>query len=120
MKLYKLMLKGSKMGPQVFGTWSDGGNGTCAMGAIMLGCGLMQYNEWYQSLSVVRSQFPELSVPTTCPVEGCFRAHHGMNLMNVIMHLNDFHTWSRQRIAEWLCGSKITAPKGTKKVAVGA
>jgi 1,2-phenylacetyl-CoA epoxidase catalytic subunit len=43
-----------------------------------------------------------------------------MTLTEVIMHLNDSHVWSRQRIAEWLSGSKITAPKIEEKVLVGA
>lgn len=114
MKLYEAMLKGAKQGPQVFGEWSNGGTGTCAMGAVMLGCGFqINSHDWYDGFVIVRNLYPELGEPAECPISSTCRHCDGFDpsLMDVIMHLNDKHEWSRQRIAEWLSGTKVTEAK---------
>lgn len=111
MRLWQAMLAGAKLGHQVFGTWSDGSGGTCAMGAVMLGCGyVISGHDWYEAFQGVRERFPELALHADCPVDEHCTAHGKVSptLMEVIMHLNDRHHWSRQRIAEWLSGTKVT------------
>ena len=34
-----------------------------------------------------------------CPIEGCKKR---LLLSAMIVHLNDFHEWSREKIADWL------------------
>lgn len=64
----------------------------CVYGAMALGMGM----PW----SVADAHADQLSddPPTgePCPVAGC------QNRFDVLLHLNDDHRWSRERIADWL------------------
>lgn len=114
MRLYQAMLEGSKRTYQAFGTWHDGDGGTCAMGAVMTGLGyVINAHDWYEAFKRMQSEFPELMNDASCPECGPIASMWGKvpTLMDVIMHLNDRHKWSRQRIAEWLSGSRISEPK---------
>lgn len=105
MKLWRTMLDGAKKGPQVFGKWHDGNGGTCAMGAIMLGCGhVFDSHAWYDAYRDIMERFPELRLYAECPANSMCTVLRPSTLAEVIMHLNDRHRWSRQRIAEWLSG----------------
>lgn len=93
MKMWKAMLKGAKMGPQLFGRLKIG-NGSCAVGAVCLSMGFMKAQE-------LRNKFPFLWDLESCPVSGCCDIKV-QTLNNVIVHLNDNHKWSRENIAHWV------------------
>ena len=121
MRLWQAMLVGAQRGPQVFGTWGDGHGGTCAMGAVMCGIGCEIDDVWnFNPFTQVRETFPELKLFADCPDgQDCGNDTHlqPLTLMEVIMHLNDRHKWSRQRIAEWLSGDSVSAPKNVRQEA---
>lgn len=60
----------------------------CALGALLLALGAVED----QRLRAPAPQCPVCQVvqPTWCPLSAR------------IMHLNDFHRWTRERIADWL------------------
>jgi len=71
----------------------DGAGGACGVGAGVLGMG------WDASRHFGRfGRFEMLldGLPPVCPVAGC-EFEEGN-----IVHLNDDHRWSRERIADWL------------------
>lgn len=82
---------------------------TCAMGAAVLAdTGLLpglakggDHPDW----SVYSGAFNELSrqiqdICVSCPV--CGKASSHGYLSSVITHLNDYHSWPREKIARWL------------------
>lgn len=100
---------GCAISRQVFGMLSDGNGGTCAIGAGLEGFGA-QFIKGVKRLFVdnlsdlipqyARYNTSNLSGTTMvlCPecddVKDC--------LMGRAMHLNDYHVWSREAIADWL------------------
>ena len=98
--------QGCKRGPQVYGQWYDGNGGSCVMGAAAYGAGI-PYNEltqWPDLVAFMR-QYPYLHTPSNCPVDSCDSFYHVQNkstLLEVLIHLNDRHLWSRETIADWL------------------
>lgn len=111
MKISEAMRRGAKMGPQVFEVYGDGDGGTCALGAVLLGGGIaisenlyscMLHNDFKELMVKV---FPKLVETHSCPVPTC----RGVNpiygrpyLSNTIIHLNEEHKWTRERIAGWI------------------
>ena len=113
MKLWEAMLKGAKMGPQLFNEQRDGRGGSCAYGALILGLdGPVEYA--IDEPCLIWS-FPELAYPCACPAGPCASYTSGQTLyknapgilQDVIVHLNNDHMWSRQRIAEWLANREL-------------
>lgn len=110
MKLWEAMLKGAKKGPQLFNTQGigDGSGGSCAYGAIVAGFG-------YRLPSEMDEVFPELNSSATCPEGPCdYFTSAGRRFLcspdsvgRAIVHLNNDHRWSRQRIAEWLANRDL-------------
>lgn len=107
MKLWEAMLEGAKKGPQLFGVSLLPSGESCAFGAIYLGAGINPHRERLQD------HFPELDRETICP-----EADHRNTLSGVIVHLNDEHNWSRQRIAEWLANRELKFKPMETKVEV--
>ena len=89
MKLSEAILLGSTMAPQGVGGYERNGK-TCALGAAGQAVGLHGYE-----IGSVWLWSREGSVP--CPV-----CRHDAWPISVIAHLNDTHTWTRERIAEWV------------------
>jgi hypothetical protein len=86
--------------PQCFGDM-HAHDKTCALGAAMDAEGLL--DAWEQSDRAIavfeywKLRYPVLLTWAVCPV--C----HGERLtIDTIVHLNDKHEWSRERIADWL------------------
>lgn len=108
MKLSDAILLGSTMRPQIHGRLSDG-VGTCAMGAAFDGVGIldviMSYRfEWKD---LIESQFPGAYSDRkySCPCEGSARRTECSALRSLtwmVVHLNDDHFWTRERIASWV------------------
>lgn len=91
--LSKAMRAGAKLKPQAFGEYTDG-VGTCALGAANEGAGLStDYTRtpdaWLATLHAI-DEMP-------CPECGCGAADDSL-----IVHLNDWHRWTRERIATFV------------------
>lgn len=104
MKLSQAIRRGARRSYQVFNDYGDGHGGTCAMGAALLGSGHLAIKDIYGK----SRSFPEmfhfqvlfaktLFKLVVCPV--CTGAGEAGN---IVVHLNDNHKWSRERIAGWL------------------
>lgn len=102
MKISEAMRKGAKMGPQLFGMFGDGTGGSCGQGAIALGAGLatsetLMPHLTAQARKLLKEYFPELRSISACPA--C-PVH--LYVDEGIVHLNDHHKWTRERIAGWI------------------
>jgi hypothetical protein len=82
---------------------------TCALGAAMVGIGKMPENFLASvkqpSLDLLNTRWPCLNYDEPCPScdgDSKWAANH--NLQSIIVHLNDGHKWSREKIANWLEG----------------
>lgn len=94
MKLWEAMLKGAKMGPQTFSMFHRfKDNGSCALGAAALGSAF-EYGQF-------RDVFPAVEMQTVSPCP-CLRVSNRNNVGDIVIHLNDWHRWSREAIAEWV------------------
>jgi hypothetical protein len=92
---------GSTLGKQLFGRTSTVAGDSCVMGAVYQATGLL-------SLRSVCAMYPELWAVGCCPLSDCpwhtpdLGSPYITRLCMVMMHLNDLHHWSRQRIADWI------------------
>lgn len=106
MKLSDAMSLGAMQGPQLFHElFNDDSGGTCAMGAALLGAGMLKrWSIGIDGLDVIVEKFPVLSTETFCP--GCgYKSAGGYELITLwymIVHLNNCHHWTRERIASWV------------------
>lgn len=110
MTLAEAIRKGAEQCPQAFGAWRRVVEGltveACVLGAAALA--------WYGELGDEGTRakaieaFPVLTRPWPgeCPVFGCVdKRGDGIllfTLEQVLIHLNDHHRWSRERIADWV------------------
>lgn len=105
MRLSDAILLGASLRPQAFGRMF-GDNGSCALGAAMeaVGGGIAFARLWPWGELLVHG----------CPfeMEGCVGYRHGQ-VFHVITHLNDYHRWSREQIAEWV---RTVEPAGEEVV----
>lgn len=91
---------GAAQGPQLFGRFSDINNASCATGALALGLfGSFYYKKWPDELSETENSCPVCGQQSyTCgtqsgtPIRGRF---------SILIHLNNDHRWTRERIADW-------------------
>jgi hypothetical protein len=95
------------MGPQAFGSFTDLDGGSCALMSALWGVGI---KENYGAMTLVQRAFPQLETSkTSCPVFGdCHTNLKEMQLGVAIVHLNDTHRWSREKIAGWIDEFVIT------------
>jgi len=99
MKLWKAILKGSKLKPQGTGRLFHE-QATCALGAGLDGLGgLESFHTTEDALKILSMYYPYLNSPVSLPIE-----IRDMNvpLSNAIMFLNDSEKWSREAIAEFV------------------
>lgn len=96
MRISDAIRRGAALGPQIFGKLRDGRGGSCAVGAMMLG-----------NNGALLMGRPELDPAARCPA--CAIEKHG-TLGSAIIHLNDFHKWTREAIADWI-EATVEAPK---------
>ncbi len=91
-KLYEAIRLGSMLRPQTFNEYF-GADTSCVLGAAIEGCGM--------TCPAMFSAFPIL-VQTefcpACPKETSNSAH----VNRVMIHLNDDHRWTRERIADFV------------------
>lgn len=86
---------------QAFGDYFVGRRASCALGAA--------YEGMYRLADDMSGRRPTNDLVTFfdclegpihgCPVDGCRKR---LMLSAMIVHLNDHHEWSRERIADWL------------------
>lgn len=99
MKLSEAIRLGAMMKPQWFEKLHDG-DGSCALGAAADAIGFV-VGELFSvtgkdSIHAFFKHFPEMEDKRNCPV--C-----GLNIRySAIAHLNDFHRWTRERIADFV------------------
>jgi hypothetical protein len=101
MKLSEAILLGSTLHPQGFGDFRVAGpiSGqllTCAWGAAHDAVGMVDDDDD----EPLNWRWSTVEGEVHCPQEECNRTqnYHG----TMIVHLNDEHKWSRERIAEWV------------------
>src|SRR5438128_301309 len=77
-------------------------DGACALGAALLAVGVAPE----QAGRSVRRRWPwAFAVSVDCPSCGRSRL-----VCEVIVHLNDNHRWTRERIAAWVAGIEPSQP----------
>jgi hypothetical protein len=107
-ELAEFIRDGSKRRPdQAFGEYYRGHSASCALGAA--------YEAMYRLPEDVEGQHPTrdldwffdcLDTVRACPEPGCRKR---IFLAALLVHLNDDHRWSRERIAAWLSGEDRAA-----------
>lgn len=92
MRLSEAIRLGAMMKPQCyFDFWLGGGS--CAMGAALDAVGVTEFD-----LAAQATELPLIFIgPVTCPACGVVG-----NIGAMMMHLNDSHRWTRERIADWV------------------
>ena len=100
MTLNEAIREGCRVFPkQAFGSYNDGRDGRCALGAAGEAVGLkasFMGRFMGQCLPGITTVFPELKKETTCP-----HCNQLKWVIRAIQHLNDHSKWSREAIAEW-------------------
>ena len=100
MKYSDAILLGSTWKPQAYGWTRSADGATCANGAALDAMGKLGEGERrnYNNEELAKL-FPVIVGKCfVCPRCGC-----SMGILpNVVAHLNDYHTWTREAIAEWV------------------
>lgn len=104
MKYSHAMREGAKKGPQLFNNGRDGNGGTCAYWAMVAG-GIQ-----IPTLICAAEAHPFLGQRADCPADcqtmtytnGRTVLPFNHQLHQVIIHLNNDHRWSREKIADWI------------------
>ena len=100
MRLSEAIRLGAMLKRQAFGAIEDEDGNTCALGAAYDAIGELHRGQGYDWSWACR-RFPVLKV-----LDGsrgrpkCFLC--GTFVESIIPHLNDFHRWTRERIADWI------------------
>jgi hypothetical protein len=99
MKLSEAILLGSTLRPQIKGhLFADGRS--CALGAAAEAIG-SEPKDCPSSWEFVRREWPwTQALSFLCPA--CWRPRGTRTALDLIMHLNDFHGWTRQLTAGWV------------------
>jgi len=100
------ILLGCKHSAQAFGVMRDTAGRTCALGAAAEAIG---FNPMLDGEIAINRRWPMMydEQLIKCPVPDCdFFSPFGENPIltpvQVLMHLNDNHRWTREEIAHWL------------------
>ena len=102
------VLEGCKLFPmQTFGAWfGNHAERACVNGAALGGLLNDKTAAWVtrNPYGTIRDAFPVLSTLTLCPALsaacGFSKRHH--LVLDITVHLNDHHYWSREKIADWV------------------
>lgn len=119
MRLSDAIREGSKDTYQSFGQYfemltpdSRGRWGACALGAALTAIGDTVSRDTFD-IETDLASFPEIicKIAGVCPAENCakFGGQYEVTVGRMIVHLNDGHRWSRERIADWI--DSLDAPK---------
>lgn len=112
MKYSEAILMGSNLTEQAFGYWIGTDGKACANGAAMQAAGftIKDMKNNVEIIRMIKDRFPEADAKLlidSCPgvpeqaIYRCqsYRRH---SLLSLVIHLNDFHQWTRPRIAYWI------------------
>jgi hypothetical protein len=100
MMLHEAIRLGAMLKPQAFGTQYDG-RGTCANGAALDACGVLE--DALRARTSVGFLFPITEQKTSrCPQCGLRSDSCAKTFGGLIAHLNDDHRWTREEIADWV------------------
>jgi hypothetical protein len=103
MKLWQAILAGCRWRNQtkatLFSKDLDGAVSSCALGAAYEGIAGEVCWDSKRAYDRLDKSFPVLNQKTRCPVTGCSVQMMFHTLGCIIIHLNDKHGWSRERIA---------------------
>lgn len=108
MRLSEAILLGAMSSPQSFGDFMDKDGQTCALGAAALAMGVDPAQSVSMRWAVLNTRYSLLEENAKCPacslVSGWWRRFRNeeSDVEDVIVHLNDDHYWTRERIANWL------------------
>jgi hypothetical protein len=97
-ELADAILAGAKRRPQAFGSYFTWDGASCALGAAYEGI-----HHLPKTIGPIHPRLERLfhcleDIIRACP-EGCKKK---LPLASLIVHLNDDHQWTRERIAAWL------------------
>lgn len=97
MKLSEAIRLGAAMKPQAFDAYFDNG-GTCALGAAGDALGDVHLddnipNTWPKEWSATEERIAKAGCPECGETKGVSR---------IVPHLNDYHRWTRERIADFV------------------
>lgn len=99
MRLSEAIRLGATMKPQGFGSLlvvgSNGREYTCAMGAAFDAVGAAQ------DIRAVAFVFPGYSRKVFPICDAC-KLPARVGVTSMVMHLNDAHSWTREKIADWV------------------
>lgn len=115
MRLSEAIRLGAMNKPQGFG-WYDNGGTTCAMGAAMDAAGCQ--NKVFESAML----WPVLvESPASCPVCDLVVVGHALLFATgaIVVHLNDYHKWSREAIADFVASCEQRSDATRASAAVG-
>lgn len=109
MRLSEAIRLGSMLKPQDLVGFRRGGR-SCALGAACdaLGVPVHHEDDFAFGLHALNTEFPQLTLPARCPACSALRGlwrrwrDEEYDLGDVIIHLNDDHKWTRERISDWL------------------
>ncbi len=114
MRLSEAIRLGAMLRPQGFGDlWTSAGLRSCALGAALDAAGLHEHEHAKSQALLAIAAFPILDAAATCP--SCARPAL-VNVGAVVVHLNDYHHWTREAIADWVARIEeraATTPNGT-------
>ena len=99
----------SRRPEQAFGDYFVGRRASCALGAAYEGMYRLAANMDGQRPTKDLTAFFDCleGIIRSCPVEGCKKR---LLLSAMIVHLNDHHEWSREKIADWLEENGVMKP----------
>lgn len=107
MRLSEAIRLGAMLKPQHYKYLRSGGK-SCALGAACDAVGIKQEGDADVSMHALFVEFQFLHAKANCPA--CYAAlgvwrrlrGHEYDVEDVIIHLNDDHKWTRERIADWV------------------
>lgn len=105
MKFSDAMREGAKQGGQLFHMLRGPNGSSCAMGAVMVGKGGPVGACYYPALE---AEYPFLREKSACPAcdkgapFGVWSKQRQGRALAVIVHLNNDHRWTREKIADWI------------------
>ena len=87
---------GAMLKKQARGDYETSRGRTCAVAAICDARGTLdQYDD--AGIKAVENELDQLTPQAFCPV-----CKMGQTVSGVVINLNDFHRWTREKIADWL------------------
>lgn len=121
MRLSESIRLGSMLKPQDYEYFR--GDRTCALGAACDALGIPEDKDYDYMVSSrdyhkLTNEYPHLHRAARCPaclpIQGFWRRlrRHEYDLGDVVVHLNDDHQWTRERIADWVATVEPSSDSG--------